>query len=154
MTFKSLKKRLAVGTASAFALVMGLAFVAPQPASAADAVGCPGGNSIEGGIEAGAACAKPSTGANTLFGDDSVFKAVTDIMLFLIGAISVIMLIVGGIQYVMSGGEQAKVTGAKNTILYAIIGIVVAFLAYAAVGFVSSQLRENTDAGSVTSQLI
>ena len=50
------------------------------------------------------------------------------------------MLIIGGIRYVISGGDQAQVTAAKNTILYAIVGIVVAFLAYAAVNFVTQAL--------------
>ena len=57
-------------------------------------------------------------------------------MLFLIGAISVIMLIIGGIRYVVSGGESSAVQSAKNTILYAIVGVVIAILAYAVVNFV------------------
>jgi hypothetical protein len=56
--------------------------------------------------------------------------------LFIIGAISVIMLIIGGIRYVVSGGDSSAVTSAKNTILYAIVGIIVALLAYALVNFV------------------
>ena len=50
------------------------------------------------------------------------------------------MLIFGGIRYIVSGGDQTNVTAAKNTILYAIIGIIVALLAYAAVKFVTSSL--------------
>ena len=46
------------------------------------------------------------------------------------------MLIVGGIRYVVSGGDQSAVQGAKNTILYAIVGVVVAILAFAVVNFV------------------
>ena len=66
--------------------------------------------------------------------------AVTNIMLYVIGGVAVLMLIVGGIRYVVSSGDQNAVTGAKNTILYAVIGLVVAVLAYAAVNFVSSNL--------------
>ena len=89
-------------------------------------------------ISAGASCARGNQQPANLFnGDSSIFSRVTDILLFLVGAISVIMLILGGIRYVISGGDQAQVTAAKNTILYAIIGIVVAFLAYAAVNFVT-----------------
>lgn len=47
-----------------------------------------------------------------------------------------IMLIIGGLRYVVSGGDASKVQDAKNTILYALVGIVVAILAYAAVNFV------------------
>ena len=92
-------------------------------------------------ISSGANCARGNEQPANLFGgENSIFKRVTDILLFLVGAISVIMLILGGIRYVVSGGDQAQVTAAKNTILYAIIGIVVAFLAYAAVNFVTEAL--------------
>ena len=91
-------------------------------------------------IGSGAACAQGTGTSDNLFGDESIFKSITNILLFLIGAISVIMLIIGGIRYVISGGDQNQITGAKNTILYALIGIVVAFLAYAAVNFVTGAL--------------
>lgn len=67
---------------------------------------------------------------------DGIFRTITNVLLFIIGAISVIMLIVGGIRYTVSGGDSAAITSAKNTILYAIIGIIVAILAYAVVNFV------------------
>lgn len=91
-------------------------------------------------IQSGAECARGNNQPAQLFGDGSVFKRITDILLFLVGAIAVIMLIIGGIRYVVSGGDQSQVTAAKNTILYAIIGIVVAILAYAAIQFVLSAL--------------
>jgi multisubunit Na+/H+ antiporter MnhB subunit len=53
-----------------------------------------------------------------------------------LGAIAVIMIVIGGIRYTLSNGESAAITGAKNTILYAVIGLVVALLAYAIVNFV------------------
>ena len=59
---------------------------------------------------------------------------------FIVGIIAVIMLIIGGIKYVVSGGDSKKVTDAKNTVLYAIIGLVIAFLAFAIVNFVISAL--------------
>ncbi|MDX1765651.1 MAG: pilin [Candidatus Saccharimonadales bacterium] len=99
---------------------------------------------IEGGSEDAAGTTQEGT---TLFGgDNSIFRTVTNILLFLVGAISVIMLVIGGIRYVVSGGDQQAVTNAKNTILYAIVGIVVAFLAFAAVQFVSNQLESTQTA--------
>ena len=71
----------------------------------------------------------------------SLFRTVVNILLFLVGSLAVIMLVIGGLRYVTSNGDQNAVTSAKNTILYAIIGIVVAFLAYAAVNFVITQLQ-------------
>ncbi len=81
---------------------------------------------------------KSDSQSSDLTGDQGVFKIITNVLLFIIGAVSVIMLIIGGIRYTVSGGDQNAVTGAKNTILYAIVGIVVALLAYAAVNFVLS----------------
>lgn len=92
-------------------------------------------------ISSGADCARGNQQPADLFGgENSIFKRVTNVLLFLVGAVSVIMLIIGGIRYVISGGDQAQVTSAKNTILYAIVGIIVAFLAYAAVNFVTQAL--------------
>ena len=83
-----------------------------------------------------------------LFGDTGVFKQVTNTILYVVGIIAVIMLIIGGIKYVVSGGDSKKVTDAKNTVLYAIIGLVIAFLAFAIVNFVISALPSaETEAG-------
>ncbi len=92
----------------------------------------------------GATSAKGNDQAPCLFGNEGdacvgktpVFKTITDVLLFIIGAISVIMLVIGGIRYTVSAGDSSAVTAAKNTILYAIVGIVVAILAYAVVNFV------------------
>ena len=72
-----------------------------------------------------------------------VFKNVVNILLFIIGAVSVIMLIYGGIRYTTSGGNANSVTAAKNTIMYSIIGLVVAILAFAVVQFVVNQVRDS-----------
>lgn len=85
----------------------------------------------------GANCAQGNGQSTELFGGaDSLFTKITNAALFLIGAVSVIMLIYGGIRYTISGGDSGAVTSAKNTILYAIVGIVIALLAYAIVNFV------------------
>ena len=57
-----------------------------------------------------------------------------------VGVISVIMIIVGGFRYVTSGGESNNVSGAKNTIIYAIIGLVIVALAQFIVKFVLSKV--------------
>lgn len=110
----------------------GLSFVpSAQPTAFAQCT-----NDASGGLSAGASCAKGDDQQTDLFGDTGIFKTITNVLLFIIGAISVIMLIIGGIRYVVSGGDSGAVTAAKNTILYAVIGIVVALLAYALVNFV------------------
>lgn len=84
----------------------------------------------------GAGDAKPDGAATEI---NVVFKNVANTLIFIVGAVAVIMLIVGGLRYVLSGGNKEAVEGAKNTILYAIIGIIVAILAFAAVQFVIGQ---------------
>lgn len=61
-------------------------------------------------------------------------------LLFCLGIVSVLMIIYGGIRYTISGGDSNSVVAAKNTILYAVIGLVVAMMAYAIVNFVVSAL--------------
>ena len=84
----------------------------------------------------GAETAKPDGVPTELIGPEGVFTEITNTILFAVGIISIIMLIWGGLRYILSGGDSKKVTDAKNTILYAIIGLVVALLAYAIVNFV------------------
>ena len=91
-------------------------------------------------LQEGAEAARCSGCPEDLFGETGVFRQITDIVLYIAGAVAVIMLIIGGIRYVVSGGDSKKVTDAKNTVLYAIIGLVIVFLAYAIVHFVISAL--------------
>ena len=75
-----------------------------------------------------------------LFGSNGVFTKISGTLLFATGAASVFMLIVGGVRFVISGGNASAVSGAKNTIFYAVVGIVVSITAYGAVNFVLSAL--------------
>ena len=87
-------------------------------------------------IQAGALAVQGSGQPLSLFGVAGVFTIISNAMMFIIGALSVLMLIIGGFKYVISGGDASAVTKAKNTILYAIIGLIVALLAYAAITFI------------------
>lgn len=98
-------------------------------------------------ITGGADSAKGDNTPTSLFGsetDGGIFKTIVNVLLFIIGAISVIMLIIGGIRYTVSGGDSSAVTAAKNTILYAVVGIIVAILAYAIVNFVITSFTSTT----------
>ena len=135
---KSVLKKISEGLLLVPALVLGLSFVAPVAFAACDT------NNLS--LGSGADCAQGSDQPGTLFGngtDEGLFKKIVNIMLFIVGAVAVIMLIVGGIRYVTSGGAQDHVTAAKNTIMYAIIGIVVSVLAYAVVNFVIVGLKSS-----------
>lgn len=118
--------------------------VVPALALAVGAVVVPAAQPVQAfdqSITDGAGSAKSDEQSDCLFGGgscsgDGIFKTITNVLLFIVGAISVIMLIIGGIRYTISGGDSSQVTSAKNTILYAIIGIIVSLLAFAVVNFV------------------
>jgi hypothetical protein len=72
-------------------------------------------------------------------GTDSANKLITNLvntLLFIVGALATIMIIVGGVLYVTSSGDASRTTRAKNTLMYAIVGLVVAFVAYAIINWV------------------
>lgn len=120
------------------AIALSLGVLAPVAVNAADIPDCSG--NATSGITGGVQCAQGDNTPKSLFADGGIFRTIVNVLLYIIGAIAVIMLIIGGIRYVTSGGDSSAVTGAKNTILYAIIGIVVAVLAYAIVNFVLGAL--------------
>lgn len=132
-TMKKTIKMMLAGLLFVPILAFGSILSAPSTVSAEDC-------DVSGGITAGANCTKTDDQATSLFGDGGVFQTITNAALYLIGAISVIMLIYGGIRYTISGGDSKGVEAAKNTILYAVVGIIVAVLAYAIVNFVLTTL--------------
>lgn len=69
----------------------------------------------------------------------SRIRTVVNILLTLLGAVAVVMIVVGGIRYTTSNGDSSAIKGAKDTILYAAIGVVVAIMAYAIVNFIIDQ---------------
>jgi hypothetical protein cdivTM_30108 len=114
----------------ALALVLAGGAVAPSLAYAADcgtAEQC-----VRNGVNQ-----VSSTGASMTVGD--IIKIVVGILLFVLGAVCVVMIVIGGIKYATSQGDQTAVSSAKNTILYAVVGLVVAIAAYAIVNFVLLQ---------------
>ena len=85
----------------------------------ADATGQEGGSTVEEGI-----------------------TGVVNVLLFLLGAVAVIAIIIGGVLYAVSAGDSSKAKTAKDTILYAVIGLIVAILAYAIVNFIVTNFAE------------
>lgn len=79
-----------------------------------------------------------SSGSDTNM--NGIIKTITSTLLFLLGAVAVIMIIFSGFKYVTSSGDQARVASAKNTLMYSVVGLVVAVAAYAIVDFVLSRL--------------
>jgi hypothetical protein len=98
-------------------------------------------------LQEGVNAARGSNQPADLFGTGGVITTITNVLLFVVGALSVIMIIVGGLRYVISGGNTASVTAARNTILYAVVGLIIAFLAFAAINFVIGTVTPGSDAG-------
>lgn len=71
---------------------------------------------------------------------NNIIHTIVNLLSVIVGVVAVIMIIVGGFRYITSGGNDASVTSAKNTILYAIIGLVVVALAQLIVRFVLGRL--------------
>ena len=120
------------------------AVLAPLPASA-KAV-CRSGDKAGQTVDNASECGE---GANSA--DHNLFKTISQIVnviLGVIGLVAVVVVILGGIQFVTSTGDPAKTKKAKDTILYGIIGLVVALLAFAIVNFVLGNVFSNGDSNS------
>ncbi|MCA9328592.1 hypothetical protein KC959_02385 [Candidatus Saccharibacteria bacterium] len=131
-------KRILLTTAAALGLVMPLA--APAMVSAAEPDSPPEViTNVSGNLNCGAAldfdgsdCDNSTAGTDV----DNLVTSVINIISLVVGVVAVIMIIIGGLRYITSGGESGSVTGAKNTIMYAIVGLIVVALAQVIVRFV------------------
>ena len=81
-----------------------------------------------------------TSGEDPLAGPDGAIVDVTSILALVAGIVSVVFIIIGGIKYTASGGDPSAVGSAKNTIMAAVIGLVIAVLARPIVMFVVSRL--------------
>jgi len=117
-----------------------LALVLKSPVFAADPITpglCAGVN-----LEVGTDCSTGLTDAEASEKFNRIIKTVINLFSLVVGVVSVIMIIYGGLRYITSGGNDTSVTGAKNTILYAIIGLVIVALAQVMVRFVLSKVAQ------------
>lgn len=73
-----------------------------------------------------------------LVGTDGTLSNIVNSVLYVAGIIAVVMLIIGGIRFMVSRGDKDKVQKAKNTVIYAIIGLVLVIFSYAIVNFIVS----------------
>lgn len=130
-------KKVVLSAIAAVLMVLGLSGVATmspayavpicangQPSTSQDMSGC------------------PEWGNSQLSKGDlmSTLQVVINVVIGVIGFIAVVMMIMGGISFATSQGDSSKVAKARNTILYGVIGLIVALLAYAIVNFVLSNV--------------
>lgn len=77
---------------------------------------------------------------NKLFGPNSIWTNILNTLIYATGAISALMIVIGGLRYTISAGDQGGISAAKNTILYAVVGLVLSLMGYAIVNFVLSRI--------------
>lgn len=82
----------------------------------------------------------------------SLVGVIINILSLIVGIISVIMIIVAGMKYITSGGDSNNITSAKNTLIYALIGIVIVVLAQVMVHFVVNRTLSATTPPAQTTQ--
>jgi hypothetical protein len=87
-----------------------------------------------------------ATDTNSSTSIQGILSLVINIFSLVVGFVAVIMIIFGGIKYITSGGESSNISGAKNTIVYAIIGLVIVALAQILVHFVLAKTATATGA--------
>lgn len=133
-------KKMLLNVVAAVLTIVGLSGVAmASPAVYADEVlnGNPATTYIGGGSDADQSIV-PTGVENT--GLMKTINTAVNVVIGIIGMLAVVMIIMGGISFVTSQGDTAKVTKARNTILYGVVGLVVALLAFAIVNFVLSSV--------------
>lgn len=134
-------KKFVLGLASMFA-AMSLLVATPALVTAQDT-----GDVCEGIGLTGGNC-DDTTGAQS--GIQNVVTTVVNILSLVVGAVAVIMIIIGGLRYIISGGDSGSVQSAKNTILYALVGLVVVIFARAIVIFIVNRLSPAASGGGAT----
>jgi hypothetical protein len=107
----------------AFIAVLGLGVLLPAPSTYA--------------VEVFNECQEQSSSVCNGSNDaPSMVKTAINASLYVLGMVAVLMIVIGGIRYATSAGDAAQVKSAKNTILYAIVGLVVAIMAFTIINFV------------------
>ena len=105
----------------------------------------PKGGVCEGvGLVTGKSCDDANAQAEAQGKVEGTVQLVVDILSWIVGIAAVIMIIIGGFKYVTSSGDSGSVTSAKNTILFAVIGLIVVVLAQVIVSFVANTVDKTT----------
>lgn len=90
-------------------------------------------------LNATGTCDATAEGQTAAENVSTLLKRVINIFSIIVGVIAVIMIIIGGLKYITSGGDSGNVSSAKNTIIYALVGLVIVALAQFIVRFVLGQ---------------
>ena len=109
-------------------LIVGLLGVFTPSVSAANGIDICSGDSKDSVY-----CQNKDKGEDQVNG---IIKTIVEALLMAVGAISIIMIVIGGILFALSSGDTQKAAKARSTILYAVVGLIVSVFASAIVNFV------------------
>lgn len=129
-----------VKLALSLSLILGVSLLAAVPALAQEniiAEGLCAGASFEFSTDPSADCSGSGDATSRI---NDLIRTIINLLSAIVGVVAVIMIIFGGLRYITSGGNDANVTSAKNTILYAIIGLIIVALSQVLVRFTLSKL--------------
>ena len=114
-------------------LIIGLLGVFTPAVSAANGIDiCSNGN------ENSVYCKNKGSGETQVNG---IIKTIVEVLLTAVGAISIIMIVIGGILFALSSGDAQKAAKARSTVLYAVVGLAVSLFASAIVNFVFNRFN-------------
>jgi hypothetical protein len=140
--FRNIRNKVVALISAATLLVVPMAV--PAVAIAATGSGATIGNCLAQGSNLSAPSNSTScSDTNTDNGNtniNNIIKTVINVFSWVVGVVAVIMIIVGGFRYVTAGGDSNNVSSAKNTIIYAIIGLVIVAMAQFIVQFVLNKV--------------
>ena len=114
-------------------LTIGLLGVFTPAVSAANGI-----NICSDGNENSVYCKNKGSGETQVNG---IIKTIVEVLLTAVGAISIIMIVIGGILFALSSGDAQKAAKARSTVLYAVVGLAVSLFASAIVNFVFNRFN-------------
>lgn len=132
-------KKLVLSAIAAVLTVLGLSSVATMSPAYAAKIPCPNGTFEDDYSK----CSTYNGQNDGVFSNSDLMGTLTiviNVVVGVIGFVAVVMIVMGGIGFATSQGDAAKVTKARNTILYGVVGLVVALLAFAVVNFVLNSI--------------
>lgn len=134
--YKMLTKLKKMILTAAAALVLAVPAALPVAVYAQDPIKCGVNSGAELDLSGENCEVEAGSGANSLQG---LITKIINIFSVIVGVIAVIMIIFGGLKYITSGGDSGNVSSAKNTIIFALVGLVIVALAQFIVRFVLTQ---------------
>jgi len=136
-------KRLLAVFLLTFSLCVGVTVALPSVAAAETDVfsqACNDQGDAAKKASAGSAACSVS-GANPVTGANGILAKVSRLIAYIAGISAIIIMIVGGIMYVTSQGDASQVAAARNTVIYATIGLVIVVVAQSIIVFILNKVK-------------